>query len=216
MLKFVILPKWIKKTSNPKNPRFFVRVMRKSSRSLVKSTGDFFSCKEMLHLIGLLSTASGFMLGKGTPFVTSTVDPPCPPVLSTVNLPNPVPSDLNKAFNAIEALLQLTVDPKATPAVSAGVMYKGKLIWSYGYGTVNKTAPAQVPNPDTIFRIGSISKIFPVLTLYQLIEQGKVASIDDPVTKYCSDFSIQNPFPGTDSTTPTWRQISSQISGCNN
>lgn len=166
-----------------------------------------------LHLIGLLSTASGFMLGKGTPFVTSTVDPPCPPVLSTVNLPNPVPSDLEKAFNAIEALLQLTVDPKATPAVSAGVMYKGKLIWSYGYGTVNKTAPAQVPNPDTIFRIGSISKIFPVLTLYQLIEQGKVASIDDPVSKYCSDFSVQNPFPGTDSTTPTWRQIASQISG---
>lgn len=163
-------------------------------------------------LVTLLSTTAGFMLGKA-PFITSKTDPPCAPVLATVNLPNPVPSDLQKSFKAMEALLQLTVDPKATPAVSAGVMYKGKLIWSYGYGTVNKSAPAVAPNPDTIFRIGSISKLFPVITLYQLIEQGKIASIDDPISKYCSDFSIQNPFPGTDVSTPTWRQLASQIGG---
>jgi CubicO group peptidase (beta-lactamase class C family) len=121
---------------------------------------------------------------------------------------------LASALKDAGTFLTSTIDPKATPGFSAGLMYKGKLIWSQGGGTVNRSlAVPKVPVPDTIFRIGSISKVFPVLTLYQLIEQGKIRSIDDSVDKYCSDFSIQNPFPKASKNTPTWRQLASQISG---
>lgn len=47
--------------------------------------------------------------------------------------------------------------------------------------------------PPTLFRISSISKIFPVLMLYRLWEEGIVASLDDPLERYASSFTINNP-----------------------
>lgn len=42
-------------------------------------------------------------------------------------------------------------------------------------------------------RIASLSKIFPTLMLYKLWEEGKVASLDDPLEKYAANFTIKNP-----------------------
>nr|KAF6382376.1 hypothetical protein mPipKuh1_007412 [Pipistrellus kuhlii] len=42
-------------------------------------------------------------------------------------------------------------------------------------------------------RISSVSKIFPVLMLYRLWEEGTVASLDDPLERYASSFAINNP-----------------------
>lgn len=47
--------------------------------------------------------------------------------------------------------------------------------------------------PLTLSRISSISKIFPVLMLYRLWEEGIVASLDDPLERYASTFTINNP-----------------------
>lgn len=40
--------------------------------------------------------------------------------------------------------------------------YKGKTLWTKGFGVIDKNKPGDVPDADTIFRIGSVSKIFPV------------------------------------------------------
>lgn len=45
----------------------------------------------------------------------------------------------------------------------------------------------------TLSRISSISKIFPVLMLYRLWEEGIVASLDDPLERYASAFTINDP-----------------------
>lgn len=42
-------------------------------------------------------------------------------------------------------------------------------------------------------RISSVSKVFPVLMLYRLWEEGIVASLDDPLERYASSFTINNP-----------------------
>ena len=49
-----------------------------------------------------------------------------------------------------------------------GISYKGRTLWAKGYGTINKDKPYTVPDTDTIFRIGSVSKVFAVnsSTLY--------------------------------------------------
>lgn len=47
--------------------------------------------------------------------------------------------------------------------------------------------------PPTLSRISSVSKIFPVLMLYRLWEEGIVASLDDPLERYASGFTINNP-----------------------
>lgn len=44
-----------------------------------------------------------------------------------------------------------------------------------------------------LYRIASLSKIFPVLMLYKFWEEGKVASLDDPLEKYMENFTIKNP-----------------------
>ena len=49
------------------------------------------------------------------------------------------------------------------------------------------------PVPPTLSRISSVSKIFPVLMLYRLWEEGIVASLDDPLERYASTFTINNP-----------------------
>uniref|UniRef100_A0A3B3BL21 Beta-lactamase-related domain-containing protein n=1 Tax=Oryzias melastigma TaxID=30732 RepID=A0A3B3BL21_ORYME len=77
-----------------------------------------------------------------------------------------------------------------------------------------------------IFRIASLSKIFPTLMLYKLWQDGLVDSLDDPLEKYAINFTIKNPLgnsrrPASSSArTPrnhlpavTLRRMASQLSG---
>ncbi|EDO31511.1 predicted protein, partial [Nematostella vectensis] len=58
--------------------------------------------------------------------------------------------------------------------------------------------------------IGSVTKIFAVLLLFKLREDGLISSLDDPLSKYASEFSIKNPFTNAQI---TLRQIAGQMSG---
>ncbi len=58
----------------------------------------------------------------------------------------------------------------------------GKVLLRKGYGSANYEL--DVPNtPESIFRIGSITKIFTALSILQLEEKGRL-SVDDKVAKY--------------------------------
>lgn len=56
-------------------------------------------------------------------------------------------------------------------------------LWSQQYALCTFVSP-------TLSRISSVSKIFPVLMLYRLWEEGIVASLDDPLERYASSFTI--------------------------
>ena len=47
------------------------------------------------------------------------------------------------------------------PGLAAAVAYRGDTLLSVGYGTIKKGSEI-VPDGDTIFRIGSLTKIFTV------------------------------------------------------
>lgn len=65
---------------------------------------------------------------------------------------------------------------------SALVARAGKVIFSKGYGLAN--AELDVPNaPQTIFRLGSITKQFTAAAILLLQERGKL-SVQDPICKY--------------------------------
>lgn len=61
----------------------------------------------------------------------------------------------------------------------------------YGYADVEKRTP--VDPARTLFRPGSVSKLFTWTAIMQLVEQGKL-DLDDPVEHYL-DFAIPNTFP---------------------
>src|SRR4051812_26490989 len=66
--------------------------------------------------------------------------------------------------------------------LSAAVVRGDKIIWSKGYGWAN-LADARESNPDTIYRVASLSKMLTATALMQLYEQGKF-NLDDDVAKY--------------------------------
>ncbi|WP_456313642.1 serine hydrolase [Pseudomonas shirazensis] len=69
---------------------------------------------------------------------------------------------------------------------SALVSENGKVILQKGYGSANMEW--NIPNqPDTKFRLGSISKQFTALLIVKLAEEGKI-KLDVPITTYLPDY----------------------------
>ena len=77
--------------------------------------------------------------------------------------------------------------------------------WSAGFGEQSPGVPA---TPATVYRVGSVSKLFTDIAVMQLHERGEL-DIDAPVTDYLPDFTPDNP-----SGTPiTLRQLMSHRAG---
>jgi D-alanyl-D-alanine-carboxypeptidase/D-alanyl-D-alanine-endopeptidase len=88
----------------------------------------------------------------------------------------PVPTDAE-----ILALLKDRLDPRADVGlVAAMITPAGAIIVSAG-----KAGPDGIPllNGDTVFEIGSVTKVFTAVALADMIERGEVA-LDDPVQKF--------------------------------
>ncbi|MGB0582234.1 MAG: serine hydrolase domain-containing protein, partial [Limisphaerales bacterium] len=69
-----------------------------------------------------------------------------------------------------------------------------RVVFSEGFGFADKQR--KIPSaPDTVYRCGSISKLFTATATMQLAEQGRL-DIDAPVPTYLPSFSIIDPLPG--------------------
>ncbi len=66
------------------------------------------------------------------------------------------------------------------------------VVWMQGFGYADYEAQKPVVS-NTVFHIGSVSKVFTTTAILKLMEEGKV-DIDAPVTNYISDFSIKPRF----------------------
>ena len=70
------------------------------------------------------------------------------------------------------------------------VAEKGEVIYKKGFGLADMEW--NVPNqPDTKFRLGSITKQFTAMLIMQLVEQGKV-KLDAPISTYLPDYPKKN------------------------
>ncbi|XP_077581516.1 putative beta-lactamase-like 1 [Stigmatopora nigra] len=117
----------------------------------------------------------------------------CPRYPEPVPLKHPITS-LRVALEKVDLLLRSNVDPIKLPAISAILVLNDSILWNGNFGKKNisdQKSPA--PNEYTVYRIGSLSKIFPTLMLYKLWEDGLVGSLDDPVEMYIKNFTIKNP-----------------------
>jgi CubicO group peptidase (beta-lactamase class C family) len=73
-----------------------------------------------------------------------------------------------------------------TPGFVLGIIHKGELIFSKGYGLANLSY--QIPNdPKMAYNIGSVSKQFLGYAFARLHVEGKL-DLNDPVTKYLEDW----------------------------
>jgi CubicO group peptidase (beta-lactamase class C family) len=114
--------------------------------------------------------------------------------------------------NTIQSLDEIIIEKfnKYAPVgLAVGVVRDGQLVYARGFGMANIKKKLEV-TPDTVFRIGSISKTFTTIGLMQLWEQGKF-DLDDPVNPYLKTYKVLHSDPHAPSI--TFRHMLTHTSG---
>lgn len=101
-----------------------------------------------------------------------------------------VPADFAKRADA----LVNTAYAADAPGAAVLVMDDGKIVYAAGRGLAD-VAGKKAISPDTVFRLGSITKQFTAALVLQLVEEGKL-SLADPLSKFLPDY----PAPGASAT----------------
>ena len=96
------------------------------------------------------------------------------------NVSNSIITDLKNYAESI-------VDDRHTPAVSLAVWKDGQL-YQGAAGILNLKTGVEA-TADSIFQIGSITKVFTTCLVMQLVDEGRV-ELDAPVKRYLRDFQI--------------------------
>ncbi|HEU5013884.1 MAG TPA: serine hydrolase [Roseiflexaceae bacterium] len=73
------------------------------------------------------------------------------------------------------------------PGIAVGVLHNGETS-TFGYGVASLETGFPV-RPDTLFQVGSISKLFVATMIMQLVEQGRV-ELDAPIVTYLPDLRL--------------------------
>ena len=92
----------------------------------------------------------------------------------------------------LDAFIRREMADKELPAVSILLVDDQEIIWQQGYGFADPQAKTPV-TADTIFRVGSVSKLFTDIAVMQQVERGKM-DLDAPVSRYLPDFRPRNKF----------------------
>ena len=111
------------------------------------------------------------------------------------------------AARNIEAAARAELKDKAIPSIAVALVDRSGVIWTAAWGTAD-AAGTQPASPATLYRAGSVSKLFTDVAVMRLVEQGKI-DLDAPVTRYLPEFSPHNPF----GTAITLRQLMTHRSG---
>ncbi len=108
-----------------------------------------------------------------------------------------------------EAGIRAELQRGAMSGVSVALVEDQRTIFAGGFGFADKKR--RVPSArDTVYRAGSISKLFTALATMQLAEQGRL-KLDAPVTQYLPALGIVSPFE--DTAPMTLRQLMCHRSG---
>jgi CubicO group peptidase (beta-lactamase class C family) len=93
----------------------------------------------------------------------------------------------------LDALLPAQLQSRDMAGAVVAVVKDGQVLLAKGYGEADFAAKKPVVADQTLFRPGSISKVFTATAVMQLVEQGKL-DLDRDVNEYL-DFAIPKTFP---------------------
>src|SRR6185369_14348608 len=83
------------------------------------------------------------------------------------------------------------MDETGATAMSVALTDGERIIWSETFGVTDKGTGKQA-GPETMFGIGSVSKMFATIATMILVDRGLVA-LDEPLVTYLPDFSMLSP-----------------------
>lgn len=94
----------------------------------------------------------------------------------------------------LEKLVEQEMDRANVPGLAVGVLRRGELSYARGFGVTSVEDPLPV-TPDTVFRIGSVTKMFTATIIMRLVELGELG-LDEPIDAYSPGLELRGTDPG--------------------
>jgi CubicO group peptidase (beta-lactamase class C family) len=126
--------------------------------------------KILIYTLFLLNSLNGFQIS------------------DRINNPNIV-----EAF--FDGIISTHMKENKSPSGTISLVYRDRIIFSKGYGYQDIEKNILVVADQTMFRPGSVSKLFTWTAVMQLKEQGKL-DLDTDVNTYLKTFKIKDTYPG--------------------
>lgn len=109
----------------------------------------------------------------------------------------------------VKKLIDYEMEKNAVVGLSIALVDDQRIVWAEGFGYADKEH--KIPaSAETLYRVGSISKLFTDTAVMQLAEQGRL-DIDRPLQNYLPGFAIKTRYPDAGAITP--RQLMTHHSG---
>ncbi|MGD9892590.1 MAG: serine hydrolase domain-containing protein, partial [Dehalococcoidia bacterium] len=105
---------------------------------------------------------------------------------------------LTSAPPALEQLVSEQMREWSVPGVVVGILHDGQIeTWGFGVTSIETEQPV---TGDTLFQIGSITKVFTATLIMQLVDEGRL-DLDAPVRSVLPSFRLEDD-AATESVTP--------------
>jgi CubicO group peptidase (beta-lactamase class C family) len=148
--------------------------------------------KRLMALLLCALALTSLVIGQvpTNPAFTKKEAPPSPsPEAAAKGVHEMTPADV-EAF--LDGIVPLQLSQTDIAGATVSIVKDGKLLFAKGYGYADVQKKQSVSAPETLFRPGSISKLFTWTAIMQLFEQGKL-DLDRDVNEYL-DFKIPEAF----------------------
>lgn len=111
----------------------------------------------------------------------------------------------------LAGIIRKEIEDKSIPAISIALVDNQKLVHAAGFGVVDPHGSGgekRAVDAQTVYRVGSVSKLFTDLAVMQQVAAGRI-DLDADIQTYLPDFQPENPFDKK----VTLRQLMSHRSG---
>jgi CubicO group peptidase (beta-lactamase class C family) len=110
------------------------------------------------------------------------------PAIAAPSLDNPL---VVEAY--VDGIVKPLMASNKSPSGTVAIMHKGQMLLAKGYGFENIEEQVPVDPYTTLFRPGSVSKLFTWVAVMQQVEEGKL-DLDTDVNEYLDGFEIADTF----------------------
>ncbi len=113
--------------------------------------------------------------------------------LSNAGASSPFPEDLNTLESYLDGVIETHLKERNIAGASVSIVNNGEIILKKGYGYADVDRKIEVDPDVTLFRIGSVSKLFTWLAVLQQVEQGNL-DLEADINDYLEAFRIPETF----------------------
>jgi CubicO group peptidase (beta-lactamase class C family) len=108
--------------------------------------------------------------------------------------PEPVATSLDDLDSFAGDYFPRRMEELHIPGLAFVAVRDGEILLAEGYGKASLEEGRDIDPATTVFRVGSVSKVFVAIAVMQLVEKGQLDLYTD-VNQYLRRFQVDNPYP---------------------